>query len=141
MDRIKAIETYERLRYHFINTYIRHDRCGNSHNVSKAQSKFDIVVKAFINVFGTLPTFKEQKDYKMKTLNKIIIVLITIGFLTSCNNNKTREERYYERLCSKLSVVNYDGHDYIIYADGNGVDAGWGGICHSESCPCKNNFD
>lgn len=73
----------------------------------------------------------------MKTLNKIIIVLITISFLVSCNNDKTKEERHNEHLRSKISVVNYDGHDYIIYRDGT-IDAGWGGICHSESCSCKN---
>ena len=71
----------------------------------------------------------------MKTLNKIIIVLITISFLTSCSN-KPKEERRSEYLYSKLDIVNYDGHNYIIYSNSSGY-AGMGGICHSESCPCK----
>lgn len=73
----------------------------------------------------------------MKKLIKITIVLITIGFLISCGS-KTKEEYRKEYLNSRISIINYNGHDYIIYADGNGY-AGMGGICHSESCSCKNN--
>lgn len=51
----------------------------------------------------------------MKTLIKIILVLLTISFI-SCDN-KNAEERQNERLHSKLSVINYNGHDYIIYTD------------------------
>jgi len=32
-----------------------------------------------------------------------------------------------------LLVVNFEGHDYIFYSSGRA-----GGLCHSESCHCKN---
>lgn len=70
MYRIRAIETYERLRYHFIDTYIRFDKCGNSHGVEEAQARFDTVVKAFRNVFGNLPTLEEQKENRKRMYNK-----------------------------------------------------------------------
>ncbi len=70
MERVRAIETYERLRYHFIDTYIKFDKYGNTHGERMAQSKFDTVVKAFRNVFGNLPTLEEQKENRKRMYNK-----------------------------------------------------------------------
>ena len=70
MDRTQAIDVYERLRHHFIDTYITFDKSGNRKGVSLAQSKFDVVVSAFLKVFGTLPTFEEQKESKKQMFNK-----------------------------------------------------------------------
>lgn len=70
MERARAIETYERLRYHFIDTYIKFDKYGIKHGVGMAQSKFDIVVNAFLKVFGTLPTLEEQKENRKRMFNQ-----------------------------------------------------------------------
>lgn len=70
MDRIRAIDVYERLRFHFIDTYIRFDKYGNRKGVSLTQSKFVVVVSAFLKVFGTLPTFEEQKESRKRMYNK-----------------------------------------------------------------------
>ncbi len=54
--------------------------------------------------------------------------------LASCNftpDVKSGERMDIDRL-SGITVVNFEGHEYLAYHNDRG-----GSLCHSETCPCK----
>lgn len=63
---------------------------------------------------------------------KKLFILLILG-LMSCNEvtNPDKDVEYIDQL-TKISVVEKDGHEYILVTRGS---EGGTGICHSESCP------
>ncbi len=64
-------------------------------------------------------------------MKKLALILGVAAALTSCS--KEGHNTYYSNGTDDVFVVNIQGHDYLIY---RGYSKG--GICHSESCKCKN---
>jgi hypothetical protein len=70
----------------------------------------------------------------------VIVIVIVTAYLTSCSPQLTETETEVQASIetisldddhSKIHVVTYDGHEYIVFTGYNK-----GGICHSASCPC-----
>ena len=75
------------------------------------------------------------KDVKRDRMKKLALVLaVALGF-TSCGADKPdvqASKDYKINIDESVRVMTIEGHDYMIY---DGYKSG--GICHSESCPCK----
>jgi len=64
-------------------------------------------------------------------MKKLALMLGVAVILASCS--KQGHNIYYSNGTDDVFVANIQGHDYLIYS---GYSKG--GICHSESCKCKN---
>jgi hypothetical protein len=83
------------------------------------------------------------KDVKRDHMKKLALVFVVALGFTSCDNIITDARTSPDRKeikslggaggSIKLRLIKFQGHDYVVM-DGYKQ----GGICHSESCPCKN---
>ena len=79
-----------------------------------------------------------MKDNLKKVFNwwPMFLLILTIGLaIGSCSRAATKEEIaeeqrvINERVASHIRVIEYDGHEYLLYGYGNSA-----GITHSGSC-------
>jgi len=81
------------------------------------------------------------KDVKREHMKKLALVFVVALGFTSCDNvsvvapspdHKEIESASHTGTFT-IQLVKFQGHDYVVMDGYN-----QGGICHSESCPCKN---
>jgi hypothetical protein len=75
------------------------------------------------------------KDVKREHMKKLALVLVVALSITSCGKDKPDVQSTADLRIDtdeSIKVTKFQGHDYIIYDVYES-----GGICHSESCPCK----
>jgi hypothetical protein len=60
-----------------------------------------------------------------------LVFVVALGF-TSCSHDVESFREYNITGVTSIKIMKIEGHDYLIY---DGFKQG--GICHSESCPCK----
>jgi hypothetical protein len=82
------------------------------------------------------------KDVKREHMKKLALVFVVALGFTSCDNISVvapnPDQKEIKSLGNTggtitLRLIKFQGHDYVVM-DGYKQ----GGICHSESCPCKN---
>jgi hypothetical protein len=75
------------------------------------------------------------KDVKREHMKKLALVfVVALGFTSCADKPDVKASRdYIINVDNSVEVMTIEGHDYMIYDGYNS-----GGICHSESCPCKN---
>jgi hypothetical protein len=66
-------------------------------------------------------------------MKKLALVFGLAVALTSCQSPEVKSsKRLRIEGGSTLRVVEFEGHEYIVFRSGAA-----GSLCHSESCPCK----
>ena len=65
-------------------------------------------------------------------MKKLALAFTVVVALVSCNRDVKPSAEYAISSTAEIRVIKIQGHDYLIY---DGFKQG--GICHSESCPCK----
>jgi hypothetical protein len=82
------------------------------------------------------------KDVKREHMKKLALVFVVALGFTSCDNisvvapnpdQKEIKSLGHTGGTITLRLIKFQGHNYVVM-DGYKL----GGICHSESCPCKN---
>jgi uncharacterized protein YcfL len=75
------------------------------------------------------------KDVKREHMKKLALVFVVALGFTSCDVKTDIQPTSQQTLSvdESIKVIEFKGHEYLIYDGYNS-----GGICHSESCPCKN---
>jgi len=70
---------------------------------------------------------------------RIIFMVLALVLCLSCatveekeTSRQLRKERIRELEIKRITKIQYEGHDYLIYQYGNSG----AGICHSHSCNC-----
>mgnify|MGYP003331320609 CR=1 FL=1 len=56
--------------------------------------------------------------------------------LTSCSSNQPKLDSSRPEVAedgTTVRIIRFEGHEYLVF-DGPSYE---GGVCHSESCPCK----
>ena len=74
------------------------------------------------------------KDVKRDRMKKLALVFVVALGFTSCGPvpDVKASRDYSINVDESVRVITIEGHAYMVY---DGYKSG--GICHSESCPCK----
>ncbi len=63
-------------------------------------------------------------------MKKVLVAVVVAVALVGCETQKSGVTQVSG---GEIQIIKFEGHEYLSF-DGNSYN---GGVCHSESCPCK----